>query len=297
MRIQNPPQSAQINEKLYNNLKELLTTPRGEITDALLQQTCRDGDLHLTLLDLNRSRVSDGGTMFLLNQLSLKNIFLDDTRVSNRTVYVIAHLPNMEKVSLHRAHLSDFAFDNLPQPKNLWGLYLTDARGVSDRSLDNITLLPNLSELDIKGTSITDEGCNKLHRVKLKKLWASDTKFGDVGMHALKRTDLMTDLYVGNTKITDKGMSDLHAPVLKELDISSTGVTDQGMQYLERFSQLDTLRLVWLPITDKSADIFRTMDNLQRLNLDSTQVSDKTIRVLAKLPELRELNLKAVQKS
>ena len=280
----------------YQNLKKLLTTRREDIDDTVLKNTCKDGDLHLEELDLNNTQVGDGGTKFLRNQKSLKRVYLDNTKVSDGTVSVLSHLPDLEKMSLRNAHLSGFAFDRLPEPKNLWGIYLSGSRATGNRSLFYITLLPALAELDVTGTHLTDEGCQVLHRTNLRKFWASDTKFGDEGMHSLQRSSNLSDLYVGNSKVSDKGLGEIkNASGLKELDISSTEVTDKGMQYLTRFPQLDSLRLAHLPITDTGAEVFKNLQKLQRLNIDSTKVTDKTILILSKLPILRELNLNNVQ--
>jgi hypothetical protein len=58
---------------------------------------------------------------------------------------------------------------------------------VSDAGLTHIAALPNLKELDLRGTNVTDEGLARLARLKnLNRVWLSGTRVTDAGVADLK---------------------------------------------------------------------------------------------------------------
>ncbi len=157
-----------------NRLYELLGIPK-PVTDLFLKgNQITDDNLakleylqHLTLLSLDQCSITDKGikeigklpglehlTLFYCNNitdaslnnlatmrsLTTLNISTDSNQVSGCNVYCLSALPN------------------------LGTLQLVGCLGISDDAVEPLASLNHLDHLDIRGTSISEEGANRLER-------------------------------------------------------------------------------------------------------------------------------------
>ncbi len=86
---------------------------------------------------------------------------------------------------------------------------LLTGMGVTDASLNNIKKLPQLRQLDLYNTNITDSGMEYLADINLKCLNLSGTKITDEGLKNLKGMPNLTMLLLYKTNITKAGVNDL----------------------------------------------------------------------------------------
>ncbi len=71
--------------------------------------------------------------------------------------------------------------------------------------------VPNLTDLDLSDTRITDKGLDNLYRLTaLEKLDLSGTPITDAGLDRLKGLTKLRELYLARTKVTDAGVEALH---------------------------------------------------------------------------------------
>ncbi len=136
---------------------------------------------HLSLLKLGvGARITDEGLASLREMVSLQELNLAKSRVSQRGLLPIAKLPRLhtlflgasitnedlpvlfqfsqlKRLDLSGAHISSGALSTLIKMKNLEELALSNTE-VTDGVLEALTKLPNLRYLEISDTRITPEG-------------------------------------------------------------------------------------------------------------------------------------------
>lgn len=80
-------------------------------------------------------------------------------------------------------------------------------KGISDRTLERLHLLPNLAVLYLLGSSVTDAGMPYLRNLpNLRELEIETTKVSDKGLLELAGSPKLLCLAVGNSKVTPKGI-------------------------------------------------------------------------------------------
>jgi len=120
--------------------------------------------------------------------------------------------------------------------KPLIHLKLVDMSGlanITDAGMGNLSDLPLLENLSLKGTGVSDAGLGRLSELKrLKTLNLSDTRVSDSGMPQLAKLEKLNELNLEKCSgVTDAGLNSL-VPFesLKTLYIAETQVTDAGEQ-------------------------------------------------------------------
>lgn len=163
---------------------------------------------------------------------------------------------------------------------------------------------PELTELTLSGTKITDAGLeNLLQLKKLKKLRLSKTAITDRGMSALAKCERIEDLDLSQTEIGDFGVRELTAlPRLKRLNLYLTKLTDSGLDAFKKGDHRSADKIVWLnldkcPITDAGISKLSDLVNLEWLHLGGTALTDAGLGELAKLKSLKDVTVTKTEAS
>ena|GEM_PF-313257 len=172
-----------------------------------------------------------------------------------------------------------------------------DNTEVDDAELKNICYQnPELVELTLGGTQITDEGLVHLLQLKkLRKIRLARTAVTDAGMNILAKNEFLEDVDLSQTKIGDFGVWELRAlPRLKNLNLYLTLVTDQGLDSFRRgdhrsAARIERLNLDKCPITDAGIPKLASLTSLSWLHLGGTALTDTGLAELAKLEPLQEV--------
>jgi hypothetical protein len=130
------------------------------------------------------------------------------------------------------------------------------ARGLPDRDIPSLSILPNLQDLDFYGgwaakkAQITDQGLHALSQLELPCLTTLFLGFTenitDAGLRDVAKLKYVKTLgLVSCPKLTDQGLAAiLSMPSLEYLDLrASDWVTDHTLEILERANGLKTLCL------------------------------------------------------
>jgi len=123
---------------------------------------------------------------------------------------------------------------------SLWGMEN------ADKALEYLTNLPDISELYLNRSDVTDVGLANLKGLKnLRLLSLNDTGISDAGLAhlaALKLSEPMT-LDVGKTKVTDRGLQHLDGLPIVLLLFGESRITNSG---LREFAQVHPkCRFAW----------------------------------------------------
>jgi hypothetical protein len=103
---------------------------------------------------------------------------------------------------------------------------------------------PELVDLDLTGTAITDEGLAHVARSGIKNLMLGDTKITSRGLSTLAGCPSLTSVLLSKTQVDDAGVEYLAAlPGLRTLYLDGTPITDEALRRLEGMTTLRYLRL------------------------------------------------------
>jgi hypothetical protein len=232
------PRNSFNNHRLFGNMP-------GDVLFKILNylslfDICRMGRVSSECLQLMRRAFSSIRSLHYLKQFQ--------QWPSQRTVNMIASFPNVERLSLARCH-QFISFHRLFKalPDTLLHLNLSGCKEFTDEDLLELSLismrtLRALNEIDISGTSITDDGLLHFSRTefvergRLRMLRLADcqniTSFGVkallaaciIRLHHSERSTGLESVSLHRTRVTDDIfafplVSKTSAPTLKELHV------------------------------------------------------------------------------
>lgn len=137
-----------------------------------------------------------------------------------------------------------------------------DGQKLRGRDLDHLSLLPNLRELDLRRTQLSDEELCKLRPL--------------TGLRGLS---------IESSELTDRGL--LHLEGLAKLEslslAGSNHITDRGMVRLRPIQSLKTLVLHKVPVGGAGLKDIATLPNLRQLHFYDCPVTDNALAHLKPL--------------
>jgi hypothetical protein len=135
----------------------------------------------------------------------------------------------------------------------------------TDDDLARFPKMPQLEDLDLSGSSISDEGLIHLSECDLRMLDFLD---------------------LSNTAIRGPGFVHLGATPLSRLDLSGSEITDDGLRYLGGLERLEMLWLNGTAITDRAVPHLLSVASLEEVDVSDTAVTDAGLRRLLEHPRL-----------
>jgi hypothetical protein len=214
-------------------------------------------------------------------------------RLTKELVAALAAFPNVTYLECRGNSAVDdraLAFsEKLPQ---LHQLDLTGTR-VSDVGLEKLVVaFPNLEYLSLEGTAITDDGLKHLPRLtRLRGLILNGTQVGDAGIAHLAGMPTIEQLWLDRTKVTDDVARQLAKLRLRGLSLRYTRISGKVFSGLGRQTDLRTIWADGTPLADDDTRHFSELSSLQVLSLMRTRVTDTGTAELAKLPNLQFCHL------
>ncbi|MEM7438790.1 MAG: hypothetical protein AAF393_04260 [Pseudomonadota bacterium] len=162
-----------------------------------------------------------------------------------------------------------------------------------DRLPPDISALQTLTNIDLEGTNITDDGLAPIAALKgLQILDLRRSKVTDAGLSHLSGLSGLRELYLRETGITDAGLSHLSGlSGMQTLYLSMTGITDAGLSHLSGLSGMQTLYLSMTGITDAGLSHLSGLSGMQRLYLTGTGITDAGLSHLSGLSGMQALYL------
>ncbi|WP_406700114.1 hypothetical protein V5E97_14870 [Singulisphaera sp. Ch08] len=156
-----------------------------------------------------------------------------------------------------------------------------------------------LTELDLRGKAIDDEGMVHLRGLKqLRTLSLNETRVGDAGLENIAGLKNLQKLHLIDTPTTNAGLEVVSRLTnLTELFISGTCVTDSGFPVLRRLRKLNSLAFSTTDVGDAGLAVLADLPELYFLNIgkdpafESEQFTLAGLAGLKKIPRLARLVL------
>lgn len=211
---------------------------------------------HVASLRLNRRGASDTSWVNAVEPSALTQLLASQTELDDSAFARISRLSGLRHLDVGSNELTSDIAESLARFHNLQYLWLSYMPEVDDNLMPAVAALPQLEQVGLWTTAITDEGLTEL--AKSRSLRA---------------------VYAGRTQITDKGVAALmKMPTLKAVRLNSLPkeFRQEGQQYPD--------------LTDGVVDALRGRPELELLDLSGAQISDEGFARLAKsLKRLRRL--------
>lgn len=155
---------------------------------------------------------SDALLRSLSKQPSVGDITFEDAgRCTEAGFAALRELPDLQKLTLGKCHLTDKSAAAIAAVRPLRVLFLGEAK-FTDAGLAGFKTMTNLKVLDFYKSTVTDKGLKHLTGlVKLEELNLSGTKVTDAGLDALAELKGLKLLRLNNTAVTRAGVTKLEA--------------------------------------------------------------------------------------
>jgi hypothetical protein len=172
--------------------------------------------------------------------------------------------------------------------------YAPGERPLEDGDLAWVSAFPQLKDLDLSNSLVTDAGMRELRGLRqLRKLSLWGTRITDAGVESLRGLTELEDLDLGGTRISDAGLKSLAGLAkLTSLRLGATKVSDAGLASLLPLTQLELLTLNDTAVSDAGMSQVGKMAQLETLCLDHTQIGRAGLERLATLSRLENLYAK-----
>lgn len=188
--------------------------------------------------------------------------------------------------------VDDTGWDGIPAIMTLKVLKLDHTR-IGNRTLQMLDRFPNLEELTLTGTLITDDGIAALAALpKLKKIRLSKTSISNAAVTELSKLKTLEEIDLSETAVSDSCITTLaELPALTKLNLYMTSISDEARAALSALTTLTWLNLDATRITDDTLVRLPALKKLEWLHLGRTSVSDAGLVSLASMTSLRTLHV------
>mmetsp|Transcript_21315 Transcript_21315/g.31609 ORF Transcript_21315/g.31609 Transcript_21315/m.31609 type:complete len:802 (-) Transcript_21315:50-2455(-) len=204
--------------------------------------------------------------------IALRSLELCYSGVRDSHIARLTHLPSLEDLNLDSCPVGDWTIAHLAE--------------------NNV--VPNLKNLDLADTDLTDNGMAHIPKFKmLSRLSLFYCNITNSGLRHLASMTSLETLNLDSRDISDEGLSCLHSlKNLKSLDIFSGRITDAGCSHISKIKSLETLELCGGGVGDLGCSVLAHLDNLTSLNLSQNErITNRGAAALGALTNLRALNL------
>ncbi|MFC1596734.1 leucine-rich repeat domain-containing protein [Planctomycetota bacterium] len=278
---------------------------------------------NLTTLALTNSVIGDPTVELIAESFpNLTNLDLSsNTNMTSGVLKVVCGLGKLERLTLVQNRFNDLSTGRLSKLENLRVLDIRGNMEAGDMTMEVLGVLPKLTALKHRSTTVTDFGMEYLAQsktlsalliqdfgitsqageqiAKLDKLTQLEIfrcqGFGSDGVLALKGMKLSRLTLRDLPMIDDMAMevfADL--PELKRLYLhENDSISDEGLKNLEALKSLEVLD-IWSvsQMSDATVDVIATLPNLKELSIKVTGVTDAAVDKLLAMPKLESLTFK-----
>jgi hypothetical protein len=211
--------------------------------------------------------LSDSDAAGIACAANLRELGFNDTTISVKGIANFKSLPHLENlwISCRHSWIS-------PSGKEI--VWDAETHALRDDVASVLAGFPKLKSLSLSWTQLTDVGIDALTRFdRFKTFGVSSPQVTDASMQFLVRCKKLECLSVAGTKIGDASL-----PLLQELPRLTTlslsgAVTNDGLIEVAKLRQLESLDLGGRQIDDAGLPHLAGMENLRRLDVQTTGVT------------------------
>ncbi len=204
---------------------------------------------------------------------SLRRLKVAGEAVTDKAAEIVAAAQGLQHVGLHSPRLTAECLQHLADSRaSIMEIMGEGLVSVPARFLHSISTAPNLTQLKLWDTELTDEGAEAISAArKLEVLHARGDRLTDAGLRSLAKLSELRELHLGDTDCTDEGFASLAKfKRLRVLDLQGDKVSDEGLRHLATLLELRSLNLSGMNLTDDCWKHLAKLPDLEKLDLRGT---------------------------
>jgi hypothetical protein len=246
----------------------------------------------LIVLKLRGTSLRKGVLVELAPLKKLQEMSLRDTEIVGEDLSPLAHLPNLTIFDLRDTSIGDDDVRHLLKPTHLSRI---DLRGTQITRQGRFELIQHDNALirvdwDVSKYDATDQSDDDLAVLEyMPDLWEvrlASTRITDQGLLHIRNCKLLSKLTIDGCSITDNGLASLKS--LRELDLSDSRITDAGLSKLGATPQLVKLVLDGTEVSGEGLGNLKVLQQLREVSLIGTNVTETGVQQLREiLPNCR----------
>ena len=235
----------------------------------------------LQALDIYDTDISVLDTRHFEKFVNLTSISLSLTKATPAILRTILQLPALEEISIQECAVLDDALRQAPCCRRLQ-IVNVEGTDISDETVKAVLQSPDLEELHLCSTRISDSSLQFCSGSRLRLLDLSETAVSDQGLERLGELTQLETLDLRNTGITDAFWQNLNRNAISLLSLSDTAITDVSAERISEMAQLEQLYIDGTGITDSALACFSKLKKLRRLLIVGCNVSATAVSKLQK---------------
>ncbi len=214
---------------------------------------------YLSDIHFHQCQLADGALCHLKN---LESLSFRECQLAAGTLRSLKNHPEITYVAVPKCILSSTETIDYASLPNLILLNLNWSNA-GDSVLRGLADHPQITEIQLVGTAITDEG-----------------------LRQIRRLPSLQKIRLGGTRVTGVGLAELDSP-LTELNLAGTQANDEGLAVIARITSLERLDLARTKITVLGVSRLRRLRNLSYLILDRCDIDDEALVHLQAMPQVK----------
>jgi thiol-disulfide isomerase/thioredoxin/Leucine-rich repeat (LRR) protein len=247
--------------------------------------------IELEHIQLSDTLITDGGLKHLAGMNKLKYLRFDQNNISDAGLVHLEKLPALETLMI-AGKFDGAGLASIARIQSLRGLHFTSGIPIAPESLAHLAQLPQLEELNISGSALTDHSVKHLASIEsLQSVWIQHAPITDAGLAEIAMLPRLSRLVLSSKGITWAGLNSLaKCSSLSRLDISQIG---SDPTTLEPLAMLKGLTWLSLPEADFAASDYSHLSGLKRLKQLEIggRIDDEGVRQLRELHDLAHLHI------
>jgi len=284
------------------NLKTLNVYSSEKLTDEGLKSISEIKQLEILGVHWI-DQITDEGIAHLVNMPNLKKLDIGHAKLTDKGCEILKQIKTLEYLHLPNIGLTDEGLAHICELENLKHLWSSGWSNspLTDKTLENVGKLEKLEELCIGGTGFTDNGLKNITGLKnLTLFWLfCAPELTNKGLEEIGKLKNLKHLSLPRkTKITIAGLKNLNTLIkLENLDIHSAR-QDNAVMDISRLTNLEDLTITLNrtrterdKFTDKDLACLANLKKLRRLQLCSPGIGDEGLKHLSELTNLDFLNI------
>lgn len=251
----------------------------------------------LELLEFYQSNVSLSVLAPLRGHKNLRDFALwhSTTPIGKGVIPIVASMPNLEVLTLHKAGIEGDALNPLVKLKFLKILKLGGNQCTDDDLLE-LTNLPALESLNLSESDLMNHTLAFLPKIKnLKSIDLANCQLAEHTMDVLAQVPSLASIQLYNVSLTDEMLRPLGGHrSLRELFIDETAITGEGFAAMKPIPNLEMLKLAGnkpRPGDAMIASLPLFSPNLKILYVNASQFGASGYQSLAGLKKVTILDL------
>jgi len=239
------------------------------------------------------ARILDSDLANLSSLTRLRLVDISSTGIGDDGfLLMLRTLPHLRSIGFGGTRVTDFALRDMP-PSPRMKVFESSGRRVKigDKGAHSIgDKFPNLLNLCLSRTDITDEGVRGINHLTLRTLNIGMTRVTDIGVAHLQGMNSLRRLSLHDIVISDSALYFLQRlDKLEFLDLSGTAIGAEGLERLSDLPRLRVLLASGVKLSSRTAAVLARMTGLRTLSLGLQTDAALLVRLREKLSSCKVL--------